>query len=52
MNNERQRKNVGRRRANEIKCKGQIDEIKEKGVVRLFAVICDGFGPFSACKIE
>ena len=46
INNEIKRNNAGRIRVNEIKCKGQIDEIKYEGVVRLFAVNFNGFGSF------
>ena len=44
--------NTGRRRANEIKFKDQIDEIKEEWLVRLFAVNCNGSELFSEIEIE
>ena len=44
---ERNRNKVGR-----IKVKGQVDEDKEDGVVRLFSANCNGLGPHAVSKID
>ena len=42
----------GRKRVNVIEVKGEIDHVKEEGVVCLFSVNCNGLGPHSAGKME
>ena len=41
-----------RQRCGEIKVKGGVTEIKNKGITRLFSVNCNGFGPGSNDKID
>ena len=48
--NERQNKNRRRKRVVAMKVKGEIDDVKEEGVVSLFSINCNGVGPHSAGK--
>ena len=51
-NNEIQNNTRIGKRADKIKVKGKVDDVKEEGVVRLFLANCNGFGPHSEGKIE
>ena len=52
VSSESQTCDVRRRRANGTKCKGKIDGIKQKEVVRLLAAKFSGLRPFLSSKIE
>ena len=47
-----ERRSVKRQRCGEIKVKGGVVKVKDKGTMRLFSVDCNGFGPGSSDKID